>query len=224
MPVSGAILGGLLLTGAAVRPDGPLLDRWFAAQAGIKTWTAQFTQIRTLKALKEPLRAEGRVWFAAPNQFRWELGEPPRTIAVREAAQMMVVYPRFKRAERYPLDGDGASQWRDALTLIETGMPRSRAALEERFTEQSFSVTDGVATLRLQPRSSQARRMIGEVRIEFSEATLALGATELHFADGSVLRNEFRAAEVNPELPPDHFKAPLGEGYKVKEPLAGRGR
>ena len=226
-PFSFAVLPALialLFTTVIARADDALLDRWFASQAKIDSWTAAFTQTRTLKALKEPLRADGRVWFAAPNRFRWELGDPPQTIAVREASQMVIVYPRLRRAEKYSLTDEAAGQWRDALTLIETGMPRDRATLEERFRQESFTVQEQTAVLVLKPRSAQARRMIAGVRVEFHVESLMLTATELRFADGSTLRNDFRDVEVNPALDDGRFQAPIGEGYEVREPLSGNRR
>src|SRR5690349_18299515 len=65
-----------------------LLTSWLAAQTNIQTWSADFVQTRTFKALAQPLTATGHVWFAEPNRFRWELGRPPQTIAVRAAQEM----------------------------------------------------------------------------------------------------------------------------------------
>src|SRR5438132_12037524 len=59
-----------------------VLSTWIAAQANIHTWSAEVVQTRTLKSLTQPLTAQGHVWFEAPNRFRWELGNPPQTIAV----------------------------------------------------------------------------------------------------------------------------------------------
>src|SRR6266581_4757742 len=53
-----------------------LLAQWLSAQTNLQTWSADVTQTRSLKTLTQPLTARGRVWFAAPNRFRWELLEP----------------------------------------------------------------------------------------------------------------------------------------------------
>src|SRR5438876_12265453 len=78
-----------------------LLSAWLGSQNDVRSWFAEVIQTRTLKSLAQPLTATGRVWFAAPNRFRWELGNPPQTIALRQAEQMLVVYPRLKHVERY---------------------------------------------------------------------------------------------------------------------------
>ncbi len=195
-----------------------LVDRWFAAQAELTTWSAKVTQTRTLKALKDPLTAEGRIWFAAPNRFRWELGDPAQTIAVREPDALVILYPKLKRAERYPL-GDAAGQWRDALTLLEAGFPRSRAELEKQFKIVALLERETDAELVLQPRSSRARKLIGEVRLAFGLEQLELRATELRFADGSQLRNDFRDQQVNPPLEDGLFSAAVPADFKLTEPL-----
>jgi outer membrane lipoprotein-sorting protein len=214
----------LLWLTPAVRADDALLDRWFAAQAEIKTWSAELVQTRTLKALKDPLQTPGRVWFTAPNRFRWELGDPAQTIALREADAMVIMYPRLKRAERYALDEQAAGQWRDALALLEAGFPRSRADLEKQFKIESFTTTGDAAELVLQPRSSRARKLIAQVLLVIGREDLQLLATELRFADGSRMRNDFSAAKINPPLDEALFRAAIPEDFKVSEPLAGRAR
>src|SRR6266850_2821459 len=98
---------------------------WLAAQTNVQTWSADFTQTKTLKSLVQPLTAAGHVWFAKPGRFRWELGHPPQTIARRSGDEMRVIYPNLKRVEIYPLKEAG--QWRDALALLEAGFPQNQA-------------------------------------------------------------------------------------------------
>ena len=195
------------------------LAAWLGAQTNIHTWTADFVQTRALKSLTQPLTETGHVWFAEPNRFRWELGHPVKTIAVRAPAEMFVVYPLMKRAERYPLTGDQAGQWRDALALLESGFPRSQAELESRFRILSQTVTNQTCELVLQPKSASARRMMPQIQIAFSTADFSLRATELQFADGSRMRNDFTNAVLNPKLDEQMFAPKIPGDYKIVEPL-----
>ena len=197
----------------------PALTAWLAAQANLQTWSAEVIQTRALKTFTQPLTNSGHIWFAAPNRFRWEIGSPAQTIAVRQADQMLVVYPRLKRAERYPLDGELKSQWKEMLDLLEAGFPRSQADMESRFKIISLTSTHDVHTVALQPRSPAARRLTPQLKITFSTNDFTLRATELQFADGSTLRNEFRHATLNPNRAPDTFEAKPGSDYKIVEPL-----
>jgi outer membrane lipoprotein-sorting protein len=190
------------------------LDQWLARQAGMRAWTAEFKQTRSLAVLKDPLIANGRVWFAEPNRFRWELGQPAQTLAIRGTNDLVVLYPRLKRAERISLRAQ-RGPLREALALLETGFPRSRAELTDRFEIRSLRPLEaGRWRLALQPRSAEARRFMESVTLDFAVAEPGPSSTELRFADGTVLRNDFSRPQVNPELAGDWFATEIPGDYK----------
>jgi outer membrane lipoprotein-sorting protein len=196
-----------------------LLSKWLEAQSKIQTWSADFTQTRTLKSFAQPLTSSGHVWFAAPDRFRWELGNPPQTIAVKNPAEMLVIYPKLKRAERYPFGLVKSGMWKDALTLLEAGFPRDRKELESRFNIEKISVENGVCELQLQPKSTSARKMMPQIKIAFGTDDFSLKATELQFADGSTMRNDFKNPKLNETFADDLFKPTLPKDFKIVEPL-----
>jgi outer membrane lipoprotein-sorting protein len=214
-------LGVLLLAPLAAHSADPLtlLDPWFASQTNLRTWSADLVQTRALKVLAQPLVSTGRVWVAIPDRFRWELGQPAQTIALRQPDTLFVIYPRLKRAEKYPLNDQQPGPWRDALALLEASFPRSRADLESRFRVLSLTPTNSNWQLALQPKSPLARRMMSEIQITFRSNDFSLTATELKFGDGSSLRNDFINTVANPTLDPSLFDAKLEPGYTVAEPL-----
>jgi outer membrane lipoprotein-sorting protein len=210
----------LLLNFSAVAADtNAFLTNWLAAQSQLKTWTADFTQIRTIKTLKQPLRSEGKLIFAAPNSFRWQLGDPAQTIAIRNSNEMSVIYPKLKRAERYPLSGAGNEPWRDALALMDAGFPSSAEELNTRFKLLSLHFTNDTAQIRMEPRSAMAKKFMSEVQLVLRTNDFAMLANQLQFADGSTLRNDFTNAVKNPEVAADAFKADVPADYKVVEPM-----
>jgi outer membrane lipoprotein-sorting protein len=197
----------------------PAVSAWLAAQTNIQSWSADFVQTRSLKSLTQPLTATGHVWFAAPNRFRWELGHPPQTIAVRAAEELLVIYPRLKRVERFPLTGEQTGPWRDALALLEAGFPRNEADLVKQYNVISQKVADEIGRIVLQPKSASAKRMIPQIEIVFNTQDHSLRSTELQFADGSQMRNDFKNPVLNPDIEPDLFKPQIPSDYKVVEPL-----
>jgi len=196
-----------------------LLDSWLSAQSNLKTWTADLTQTRTLKTLKQPLRSQGRLVFAAPNNFRWQLGDPAQTIAIRSADEMLVIYPRLKQVERYPLSAGGNEPWRDALALMDAGFPSSRADLDARFKILSIANTNHVVHLLMEPRSATAKRFMSEVQLFIRTNDFTMAANQLRFADGSTLRNDFTNAVVNPTLPTNAFAYEIPAEFKIVEPM-----
>ena len=194
---------------------------WLAAQTNVHSWSADFVQTRSLKSLTKPLTEKGHVWFEAPNRFRWELGNPALTIAVRGDNELEIIYPRFKRVERIPLSGDQAGPWKDALSLLEAGFPRSAAQLESQYDILEQTIESTRVRLLLQPKSAAARRMMPKIEIEFEPKDFALKATELQIADGSVMRNDFGAATLNPSIDPELLSPKVPSDYKMVEPLKG---
>ena len=192
---------------------------WLSNQADIQTWSARFLQTRALKPLAQPDQSEGRVWFQAPDRFRWELGQPAQTVAVRQSNEVVVLYPRLRRAERYPLSPESTGPWSQMLSLLEAGFPKNRQDLDARFTITSETRTNDAVHLELRPKSSTVRRMLPKLRIVLSATHATLQATELVFADGSSMRNDFSEAQINPPLDPQTFHLTLGPEVTVTEPL-----
>ena len=199
--------------------DNPLLSSWLGAQTNIQSWSADFIQTRTFKSLAQPLTATGHIWFAEPNRFRWELGNPPQTIAVRATNELLVIYPRLKRAERYPLSGTQTGEWRDALALLESGFPRSEAEISSRFKILSQTITNEVCELSLQPKSVSARKMMPQIKIAFGTNDFSLRGTELQFADGSTMRNSFTHPVLNPTIDKGVFSPQIESDFRIVEPL-----
>ena len=214
----------LLVTGLCARSAelSPLVTRWLEAQTNIHSWSADFVQTRNLKTLTQPLTATGRVWFQAPNRFRWELGHPAKTIAVRAPQELLVIYPRLKRVEKFPLVGEQTGPWHDALALLEAGFPRSKAELEAQYNIISQEIKSDTCELTLQPRSAAARRMMPQLKIDFDVSGFALKGTELEFADHSTMRNDFKNEVLNAPIDPKLFNPEIPGDYKVVEPLKNR--
>jgi outer membrane lipoprotein-sorting protein len=213
------LLGCLATLTTRASEIGALLDRWCAAQTNIHTWTADLTQTRSLKVLMQPLVVTGRVWVQLPNRFRWELGQPPQTIALRQPDQLLLIYPRLKRAEKYPLNTAQSGPWKDALALLDASFPRNRADLESRFQVLSVTQTNAVMQLVLQPRSSAARKFMTEIHVLVNTNDFAPAATELRFSDGSRLRSDFTNAVLNAPLREGVFEVKLEPEVTVVEPL-----
>ena len=193
-------------------------SKWFAVQTNMQNWSAVFTQTRTLVALDEPLTSAGKVWVQ-PGQFRWELGQPPQTIVVRNPDELLIIYPRFKRAEVYALSTIPPGPIKDAMALMDVSLPRDRASMEEHFQLLSATLTNSVLQMTLQPKSASARQFIGAIEIGFHTNDYVIADSEMRFSDGSTLRNDFTNVVFNQPMSPELFATNLPPDYSVVEPL-----
>jgi outer membrane lipoprotein-sorting protein len=205
-------------------PNDQLVDDWIAAQSSVRVWEADFKQTRQLKALTEPLVATGKLWFAAPDRFRWEVMKPAPTLAVREKDELLVVFPKLKRAEKYSLALIRQGQWKDLMGLLDTGFPRSRADFERQFHVRDVVPVPGGQRLVIQPKSALVQKFMPEIDIDISTPDLSLLATSMTFIDGSVLKNEFSNPQKNPAIDDALFHPALGPEYKITEPLSTAGQ
>jgi outer membrane lipoprotein-sorting protein len=209
----------LLTRAAAAEPSAALLDQWISAQTNLHTWTADCTQTRSLKVLSQPLVANGKVWVMAPDRFRWELGQPAQTVALRQPDILLIIYPRLKRVEKYPLRAAEPGPWKDALALLEASFPRSRRDLESHFRVVSITGTNSIMQVTLQPKSAFARKFMAEIQVTVSTNDFSPLATELTFSDGSSMRNDFTNVVVNAPLGHELFEVKLAPDFSVVEPL-----
>lgn len=196
------------------------LDEWLKAQTAILSWSADVTQIRKLASIKRTLSAPGKIWFVAPNRFRWQLGQPAKTLAIRNDQQLLILYPRLKRAERYSFSGVDDPAMRQALLLLEVGFPSDSQKFYAQYDFLNAQISDELRRFELQPRDPQARQLINTLRLEVRRSDGRLAATELTFPDGSTMRNEFSAHQINIDIPASQLETSL-EGYEVVEPLGG---
>lgn len=205
---------------SAVKDAGDkLLAAWFAAQAQLNTWSADVTQTRRLKSLTQPLVATGKIWVAMPDRFRWQVGDPPQTIALGRPGELQVIYPRLKRAEVYPLDPSKPGPWKDALALLDAGFPKNRQELENRFRLVSVVETNGLMTLRLQPRNTSVQKFMREIIVGATTNDWELKSTEVRFVDGSTLRNDYTNAVPNRPAGDLQLDWPIPANFEVSKPM-----
>lgn len=201
--------------------DNTLLDEWLVKQVAIKTWAANVVQTRKIKSLLRPLESRGQVWFVQPNQFRWQLGDPPRTIAVRTQQELLFVYPKLKQMERYPFNNITDPAMQQALALLEVGFPSNPERFHARYELLSVTTTGGVRRFELQPKDEQARRLLNKVRLDVLTQGMILLATELEFPDGSTMRNAFSKHKLNIKIDESLFRIEAKD-YQVVEPLGSK--
>jgi len=205
--------------GPGIDSSREFLNTWMDQQTKIKTWSADVVQIRNLKSLVRPLKSRGRVWFLQPNRFRWQLGDPPRTIAVRKDDELLIIYPRLKQIERFATGEDVDPAWKQALALLEVGFPSDADTFFARYELVTTKRFKKSWKFELRPAAEVARKLLDRVTVEISTRDFTLLATELTFPDGSTMKNQFIHRKLNPGLDEALFDFEIEEGYTVVNPL-----
>ena len=213
------LLAAVLVSAVAVRAAEPLdftpVKRWITRQEDFRAVTANFTQTRSLRALKSPLASEGRLWFKAPSSFRWEIGTPAKTILLRKGESLFLIQPAKKRAERSPAEvrPDKPSPMQ-AMGMMSFPFARDFADFQRQFETLSIATEGTRCHLEVLPRDAQARKFLSALKLDFSTADGHLLGFEMATRDGSSLRNDFTNVQVNPKIAPAVFEFDF-TGYEV---------
>ncbi len=208
----------LLLAPRLAFASTELLDQWLEQQAELSNWTAEVTQTREIKNLNRALSTEGQLWYYDHETFRWQLGDPIRTLAIRNGSQLTVLYPQLKEAEQYSFDQVDSAKLRQMLLLMESGFPQDKAAFHQQYQLLETQQTEQGVRFLLQPRDAEARTLLSQLQLDISPDLQHLVRTEMRFPDGTKMLNEFRNHAVNQDLPDDLLEVKL-DGYQVSEPL-----
>jgi len=210
----------LLLTMARAGNDPDLapLERWLERMAETKSVEADFVQQRFLRTLRKPLSTKGRLWLVYPDFLRWQLGDPPATVAIRNKGKLTVIEPKKKHARLFSLeskDGAGRSSAPVSLRAMIQSFPRSIDELAEHYEIRGLEREKETYELTLEPLDKSLSAM-RQVVFSIDAKEYFLRAVELQFRDKSKVRSVFTRLTFNHEIPASTFQPNL-EGYQVEE-------
>lgn len=174
---------------AADAPDMEPVERWLAKREKVKTFASDFVQERRLRAVKAPLVSRGRLWFKAPESFRWELGEPARTVVVsRPGEGMWVLRPAKGKARHY--QGDDLA----AGGLLAAGFASNYENFVRRFKVSEVRREGGDYLIVAKPKARRAALALRKVEFTVDAASLRLRRLHLRFRDSSIITTTFSEA------------------------------
>jgi len=199
-------------------PDVSVVKRWIAAQGSYTTLHVVFRQERHLRALKKPIINTGKLWYSGAGAFRWQLGDPPVSLAIQErGGDLLALNPRKKDGKRYTRaelrDGGGAQ----GLAFLDGGYPRTweefnrnmRVTGVERTSAGTYEVTTAL-------RDRKASLAVRKIVFQIDASTFHLQGFYLRFRDSSAIQTTFLKVIPNAKVSPSLFQADL-TGYRIRQ-------
>ncbi len=198
-------------------PDVTPIKRWIDSQKEVKTFYSEFQQERQLRALKKPIVKPGRLWFAAPDSFRWELGQPPATIALQKSQQdLLVLEPAKKQGKRYTVDELREEGRARGAAFLEAGFPRTYETFDRIFKVTDTTLKNNVYEVTASIRDRKTAVALRKVVFHIDAKSYDLRQLYLRFRDSSSITTTFGKTQKNPRIPASKFEIDLS-GYKLKQ-------
>jgi len=193
------------------------LRAMIALQRSIHTLSADFTQSRSLKTLRDPIISHGKLWIQPQEFFRWELGTPPKTIVIGTPTETTVIQPFKKTASKKirssPTRGADTSEVFRMMSLPGNG-DFDDFQREVRILKAEKSA--GIFHLEFIPKNTEQIRGLSAIRLDFNSQTGQWIRLEFLTRDGSSIRNDFTDIKTNQKLDPHLFDYNL-TGFRISD-------
>lgn len=199
---------------AASALDLTPVKRWIALQDDFHTVTADFTQTRALRTLRNPLENEGRLWFKAPGLFRWELGSPAKLIVLRKGDVIFLIHPAKKRAERRASGAMNENAGAMGLGMMNIPFARDFASYQKDYETLAIGTEGTRCHLEMLPRDPRAHKALTALKLDFNTSNGHLLSFEMGTSDGSTLRSRFTNVQTNARINSSVFDFDFS-GYDV---------
>ena len=201
-----------LLLLATAHADNVPLDAWLQRQASITSVDAAFTQERKLPALKAPISTPGRMSFVKPDKIRWQLGNPPETLAISDGTSLTLIDASAKTARRTSVDSPQAARF----SLLSGRAFQSAESFYQTFEIIESRVTAGIHQYTVKAKDRRIRNQMPWIFLDIDPKQIELRALEFELQDKSRIRTVFHNPRFNQKLDPSLFQPDLA-GYGVKQ-------
>ena len=191
------------------------LKNWVANQQKLESLQAEFTQVRKLRTLKKPLESDGTFWFQAPDQFRWEIGDPARTIAVHDGDELTVIDTAKEKAEVVDTGNDLEDSRSRLSAFFDLSVPQTWDAFQEMLNVDSVERDGSSWVAHLTPKDRKQIRGVRSLAFRLDDKATQLLAFTLVFRDGSTLQTAFRNVQRDADIESGKFSVSL-DGLEVK--------
>jgi outer membrane lipoprotein-sorting protein len=178
---------------------GPI-RQWVAKQSALQTVSARFVQTRSLRALKSPAAVPGQLWFRKPDGFRWELGEPAKSIMIRNGKALFLIRPQRMRAKKMTVEQLAEQTGLNGLAMMGFPMAKDFDDFKRQFDILEIEADERRCAFSAVPRDPSMKRFMRRVDVTFDRSDGALVEFSMTFRDGSSMSNRFSDVKMNGAL------------------------
>ncbi len=153
----------------AARAEGSAEDTLRAvveASRGIRRLEAAFTQVKQLKAFREPATSTGRLTYERDGAVVWSYTAPVRMDFVLEGSRARTIYPDLGEEQEFDLDTD--ARIRPMVESMFVWLGGDPAVVAEAY--EIVFAEDVAGGVELRPRNEMIRNLLRRIVLSFDDA------------------------------------------------------
>ena len=196
-----------------------ILRRFDEVQAQVRTMTANFTETKELRLLRDPVVSKGKFYYTRPNDVLWEYTDPTPKAFLISRDELLAYYPEEKRAEKLDI-----SRYQSRLLKV-FGIGQVSEDLK-KYYELSLSEPgprQGIYELILSPRRRMVRKRIEEVRFWIDSKSFLPLRMQYFEKDGDKTTLAFDDTQVNGVIDEATYRIDLPPDVKIQNTFTGLG-
>jgi outer membrane lipoprotein-sorting protein len=180
---------------------GQILEQITQKLGTVKNIDAEFTQDRHLSILIDPLASEGRCIFATPDQLRWEVFKPYRSILIYN--QNNIGKFDFQDGKLRKLNLGTEDLMREILKQIISWMQGNFEDAKKVYDLKLFN--SGNVRLVLVPKSAELQKNIRSIELQFTENLTVIRSVKIVETETDFIDIQFHNVKQNIEINPGIF-------------------
>ncbi|QQL45476.1 LolA family protein [Sulfuriroseicoccus oceanibius] len=184
-----------------------VMTEWIAAQQETEAVEVSFVQDRRLRGLRKPMRSTGTFWLVKSGNMRWQIGDPPKTIAIYTDETVTVIRPSKGEYKQRQLVATEEGSETERM-FLQTGLPTSLEQFEkfasvEGLTEVAVNPALTGVVLKLKDR--KAASAVDRLVLYIDQKRQMLAGYEIAFRDKSEVITQFSKIAKKASIPADTF-------------------
>lgn len=176
-------------------------DRVAAQMGEVHSFSAAFTQEHHLSVFLDVLTANGVSYFQSPDQFRWELYEPYRSVLVYNSDRVA----KFEERDgtlRY-VESGAYDAIRGLMGQLTNWMRGDFRATRDGFTQRVFEGLD--YEIELTPRSATMLQYIQHIEVHLRKDPIQVSRIVIREPEEDYIEIRFEVVRENASLRPELF-------------------
>lgn len=193
-----------------------VLEKFDAAQAGVRTLSARFTERKEIGLLKNAVVQKGVFSHTKPDKFLWEYTSPEPKILLMNDKTLVAYYPVQKQAEEI--------QTRLSKRLVKYfGLGQVFVDLKEYYdlSLSSDNTVPGTHLIVMKPRVRRLEKRLMEVRLWLDDEINQVRQLEYRETDGDRTQFIFDDVKVNTDIPSSRYVINFPDDVRVSQSFSG---